>query len=137
MDANTRYSLKNVSITTFNACDDATKKLFREWALSLKPELDGGECGADESGEPLPNSAYLWVLHHNSTTPFTADGVYQTFIFLDKNTGEFLATGSTTTDREQPRRPVRSERSVQFQGLCTATPVGSKSATLRVTTVMP
>jgi GNAT superfamily N-acetyltransferase len=98
MQKETKYSPENVTVTMFNACDDATKKRFKNWALSLKPELDGGECGADENGEPLPNSAYLWVLHHNATPQFTDGGVYQTYIFLDKNTGEFLATGNIVPD---------------------------------------
>lgn len=98
MDSNTLYTRDNVIVTTFKACDDTTKQRFKEWALSLKPELDGGEYGADENGQPLPNSAYLWVLQHNATAEFTNDGVYQTFIVMDKASGEFLATGSIVPD---------------------------------------
>jgi hypothetical protein len=90
MNATARYTRDDVVITTFNSCGDLTRERFKTWALSLKPELDGGEYGADENGVPYPNSAYLWVLHHNSSEHFTADSVYQTYIAIDKTTGEFL-----------------------------------------------
>jgi GNAT superfamily N-acetyltransferase len=88
----------NIVVTTYNTTDDATRLKFKEWALSLKPELDGGEYGADDKGEPLPNSAYLWVVEHNKSEAFHPGGLYATFIFMDGTTGEFLATGSIVPD---------------------------------------
>ena len=98
MKARSHYTLNDVTITTYKSCDDATRAAFKTWALSLKPELDGGEYGAGDDGEPLPNSAYLWVLQHNASPEFTDDGLYQTFIVCDRETGEFLATGTIVPD---------------------------------------
>jgi len=93
-----KYTIDDVTVTTFNSGDEKTRQIFKEWALSLKPNLDGGEYGADENGEPLPNSAYLWVLEHHANPEFVEDKVYETFIFLDRQTGDFLATGSIVPD---------------------------------------
>lgn len=106
-----QFSRQDVVVTTFATCDDAVKERFQQWALSLDPELDG-ECGADASGAPLPESAYLWVLKHSQSASCQPGGVYQTFIFLDRQSGEFLATGSIVPDD----RDVASTYGIEGQG---------------------
>ncbi|MBX9720442.1 MAG: GNAT family N-acetyltransferase [Candidatus Obscuribacterales bacterium] len=98
MKTQSRYERGSLTVTTFNTCSEETKELFRSWALSLRPELDGGEYGSDDNGEPLPHSAYLWVIEQNKSPQFRASSLYQTFIFLDKNNNEFVATGSIVPD---------------------------------------
>ncbi len=98
MKTKCRYERGKLTVTTFNTCNEQTKELFKTWALSLKPDLDGGEYGSDEHGDPLPHSAYLWVIEQNASPQFRASSLYQTFIFLDKETSEFVATGSIVPD---------------------------------------
>lgn len=97
-----KYTLDDLKVTTFLDLNDDERAKFSTWALSLKPDLDGGEFGLKDDGTVDPRAAFLWVLRQHCTGDIKKGGLYQTFVYFDKATGEFVATGSIVRDDREP-----------------------------------
>jgi len=77
---------KKLDIMTYRRADESVRKAFRKLVLTLTPDDD------DENGP----DTWEWVVANNAIFP--DDGPYDTFLFMDVDSGEVLATGTFTID---------------------------------------
>jgi len=109
----TIYNTSNLDQLTFLACDDATLSQFEKWIAGMVMGRDG-EWGQDreKDGELIPG--YLtWIKDHNASAAFAKNGLYQTFIWRDRISGEIVATGTIAPDD----RGVKEEYKLGGDGL--------------------
>jgi hypothetical protein len=78
--------LKKLDIMTYRRADESVRQAFRQLVLPLTPDED------DENGP----DTWEWVVANNAIFP--DDGPYDTFLFMDVDSGEVLATGTFTID---------------------------------------
>src|SRR5207249_4604794 len=94
----TSYQTANLEDLRFLTCDDATRSRFQEWIAGMVMEQDG-EWGQDREKDAELIPGYLtWIKEHNASAAFTEDGLYQTFIWSDRISGEIVATGTIAPD---------------------------------------
>jgi GNAT superfamily N-acetyltransferase len=93
-----KIDIDQLDVQTYNTCEPALKAAFEKWVGSMNLlrdfEIGGG-----------PNGALQWVKDQNAGSG--ERGVYTTFIFASKESGEVMATASVVEDDRSMARKYK------------------------------
>jgi GNAT superfamily N-acetyltransferase len=104
-----RYTLSDLKVTTFRACDSVTRAAYETFVRGLTLELD------NEPGDDPEKGTWVWVQENNATMK---DGdPFDTFIFIERRTGEIVATASFVRDDRGVATRLGLDKSPEYLGI--------------------